>query len=82
MDPDFERRRDEIAEESLDVPTADLPAFLDSRCGSDTKLRQEVQRILDAAQRMGDGFLETAAAAWSIRDSNLANNWGATGLKR
>lgn len=65
MDPEFDRTRDAILEEAFDIPNAELPAFLDRRCGSNPVLRQEVERLLATGSRMSTRFLESDATSWT-----------------
>lgn len=39
-----------ILDRALDLPVEDVPAYLQRCCGDDALLRQEVERLLDAAQ--------------------------------
>src|SRR5215208_6805079 len=66
MNSDFQRTRDEILEEALDLPLSEVPRLLDDRCGTDPQLRSEVERILGVYRRMSNGFMGNAASGWVV----------------
>src|SRR5215211_7723368 len=51
------REIEQVLDRALDLPADDRTAFLDSACGADLALRNEVERLLRANDRAGD-FLE------------------------
>lgn len=57
-DPDREL---EIFTEALKVPPRERDAFLKRKCGADTELRERLERLLRAHERVGD-FLEEPPA--------------------
>ncbi|MGE0128730.1 MAG: protein kinase [Blastocatellales bacterium] len=61
MTPDRWRRMDQLLEAALDLPAERRAAFLAESCGSDEKLRHEVERML-AASAEADEFFEAAPA--------------------
>lgn len=69
------RRIAEIVGEALDLPPAELPAYLDAACGGDAAMRREVEALL-AADRAADGFLEAPAAeaARDLLDENAPSS--------
>lgn len=50
-----------LLDAALELPAAEVPAYLDRECGTDTELRREVAELLAACSRAG-GFLEEAPA--------------------
>jgi serine/threonine protein kinase len=71
VDPDRWQRVQEICDAALSRPAADRAAFIQSACGDDASLRQEVEELLAHEQR-ADGFLSGPLAAVA------ANVMGAT----
>jgi len=55
--PDRWREIEHVLDGALDLPTIERAAFLESACGADVALREEVERVLRAHDRAGD-FLE------------------------
>ena len=53
-DPDLELA---IFTEALKVPCQERDAFLKRKCGADKELRERLERLLEAHERVGD-FLE------------------------
>src|SRR5262249_25801257 len=74
MDRDQWKQVDEIFSKALELTEKERPAFLDRACGSDLKLRGELESLLARAQ--GDGeSLQHAVGAAAVE----ATNW--TGRK-
>jgi tRNA A-37 threonylcarbamoyl transferase component Bud32 len=55
--PERWREIEEVLDRALDLSTGERAAFLESACGADVALRDEVERLLCANDRAGD-FLE------------------------
>src|SRR5262245_43067020 len=68
MTPEFERRRDEILEEALSLPSGDCPQFVERKCAGDIVLRREVERLLELNRQMGTSFLADSAVNWLTPD--------------
>jgi len=62
IDGESWKRIKEILDGALDLPPAELPAFLDQACGGDDALRREVEALL-AADRTPRDVLGISAAA-------------------
>ncbi len=60
MDPAHWKRIDELIDAALELPEGGREDFVTQRAGDDTKLRNEVLRLLDA-QKEGDNFLLNSA---------------------
>src|SRR5687768_14948086 len=54
--------------DAIDLPPADLPAFLDARCAGDAQLRREVESLLAAVGRAGQFMSVPTAAQRPIPD--------------
>jgi serine/threonine protein kinase len=71
-DPELQALRDQIFEDSFDVPASALEAFLDTRCAPHTPtLRAELERLLAVNRRLqkqptGSGFLDQTASTWAV----------------
>ncbi len=68
MESDQWSRVKRILNDFLDEAPDDPEAWLDERCGSDTDLRREVERLL-AAYREGDSLEANDAAGWVVGDA-------------
>ena len=62
MNPERWKRVREVFDQAIVVPEGDRAAFLDSVCGGDIELRQEVESLLRSHQEAGSIFLEKPAA--------------------
>ena len=69
--PDRWREIEEVLDRALDLPPDERAAFLESACGADLALRNEVERLLRANDRAGD-FLEQPLLRIPLRVSNAA----------
>ena len=69
LDPERWRRISEIADQALELPPEGVSAFLDRACADDSGLRRQVEALLSADQRAGDGFLEHPGFAESLLES-------------
>src|SRR5687768_5988317 len=68
MTPESTPRLRQVFEDALDLDPAEVPAFLDSACGSDAALREEVEQLLAA---------HASESAWIDRPLvQLANSGG------
>ncbi len=59
MDPATWRRIKTIVADAVERPVEEHEAFIEERCGEDTEVRREVERLVAAHLRAEDGFLET-----------------------
>ena len=55
------QRIEALFDAALDIPAAQRPAWLRD-CGAPEAIRNEVERLLDAAEAAGDGWLENDAS--------------------
>ena len=60
MDPDRWRQVDLLLEEALELPQEERSSFLDCACAGDSRLRRDVDALLQAHQK-SDGFLQETA---------------------
>jgi serine/threonine protein kinase/tetratricopeptide (TPR) repeat protein len=65
MEPERWRQIEGLFQSALDCEPGHRAAFLDSACGSDTSLRQEVESLLASYEK--GGFTETPALAEGIK---------------
>jgi hypothetical protein len=65
MDIDQFKRVEELFDAALDLPADRRRGFLERACGSDTKLRETVERLLRHAERDGAGVDPDAEQARS-----------------
>lgn len=61
MNAELIRQAEAIFHELVDRPRERHPALLESRCGSNRELRDEVQRLLEAGDEALGGFMSTSA---------------------
>src|SRR5512143_3559799 len=79
VDPALRREIESIFEEAVELPVADRERFLASRCGSDLRLRAEVDGLISAHERV-EGILEgngAAAAVDALREPSRDRRIGA-----
>src|SRR5687768_10929660 len=68
MTPERWSRIKDILGDALDLPEAERSAFLKSQCGSDSGLRQEVERLLEAESGPLENPLLTALTPPPVPD--------------
>jgi len=60
----------ELLAQALEMNPAQRPAYIESACGDDTLLRNEMMRLLAAEERAGVSFLREPASVDSLRESD------------
>jgi serine/threonine-protein kinase len=79
LDPALRHEIESIFEAALELPVADRARWLAERCGTDHRLRAEVDALIAAHER-AEGALEAnigAAAAGALQDANRGRRIGA-----
>jgi serine/threonine-protein kinase len=64
LDRERWQRIEAILDQALELPGAEVAAFLDGACGGDAALRRQVEALL-AADRQAGAFLDAPAAAYA-----------------
>ena len=70
MTPEYWKEIEEIFESACELPLAEREAFLDQRCGSDSRLRSQVDKLLEHSDAAGD-FMESPVWTNSFVDSSV-----------
>ncbi len=63
----WSRVRD-LAGEAIDLPDAERASFLEAKCGADKNLRAEVEALIEADRRAGEGFMHPLTAGLPAPD--------------
>ena len=77
MNPEFWRPVEELCQRALDLDQSQRAAFLDSACGNDDELRQEVEGLL-AHEAKAEQFIESPAlevAGKLLANQAPSENW-------
>ena len=61
MTPECWQRVKEVLGNALDLDPDQRAAYLDTACAGERTLRDEVERLLAAEQRVGEGFMDVTA---------------------